>query len=353
MKIYGQAERMQLENLSVDPSGAGLVKGRTWFNTSSGQAKYYDGSAVQVFGSLAASADTIAAAMTSNGTTSIASTMTTANANTIGAKITTAADTIAGQMTVTGANAIGSKITVPIASTKTADYIITTSDTIGTVLADATSGVITITLPAASSSSGRILRVKKTDSAANFVTVSRAGSDLIEGIATFLLVDMDDWCSLLCDGSGWVIIGKGMSNRVLTRIRDEGASGHGSTNTKIRRIETSVLNTGNAVTRAISATLGNSYTINQTGVYQITYSDRNSASSLLIGLSNTSAQLTTGINLITNTTRLAYVASTAAIGGSVSTTRLFSSGTIIRPHTDGNPDTNGVDCCFEINKISL
>lgn len=39
-----------VQNLASDPSGAGLVEGLIWFNTTSKQYKYYDGSAVQVVG---------------------------------------------------------------------------------------------------------------------------------------------------------------------------------------------------------------------------------------------------------------------------------------------------------------
>ncbi len=57
-----------------------------------------------------------------------------------------------------------------------------------TILVDATSGSVTITLPAASSgflaSSGIEYVVQKVDASANTVTISRAGSDLINGSAT-------------------------------------------------------------------------------------------------------------------------------------------------------------------------
>ena len=48
-QIFGQLEKAQLENLTVDPSGAGLVPGRIWYRTDSKLYKVYDGVAVQTF----------------------------------------------------------------------------------------------------------------------------------------------------------------------------------------------------------------------------------------------------------------------------------------------------------------
>lgn len=50
-KIYGQLERAQFENLSADPSTG--IKGRVWFNTSTGLIKFEDGTTVFQFASLA------------------------------------------------------------------------------------------------------------------------------------------------------------------------------------------------------------------------------------------------------------------------------------------------------------
>lgn len=45
-----QLLQARLENLAVDPAGAGLVAGRVWFNTTDLCAKAYDGNKVQAFG---------------------------------------------------------------------------------------------------------------------------------------------------------------------------------------------------------------------------------------------------------------------------------------------------------------
>jgi len=42
MKVFGQLERAQIENLASDPTGADLVATRIWFNTSEKKLKFYD-----------------------------------------------------------------------------------------------------------------------------------------------------------------------------------------------------------------------------------------------------------------------------------------------------------------------
>lgn len=48
MKIFGELESAQIENLGSDPAGTGLVAGRIWLNTTTGQYKFYDGSAIKI-----------------------------------------------------------------------------------------------------------------------------------------------------------------------------------------------------------------------------------------------------------------------------------------------------------------
>lgn len=74
---------------------------------------------------------------------------------------------------------------------------------------DATSGAIAITLPSAGAlSESRVIVVKKTDSSVNAVTVTRAGSDTIDGATTYVLSSQYDAVILVDDESGnWHAIG--------------------------------------------------------------------------------------------------------------------------------------------------
>lgn len=86
--------------------------------------------------------------------------------------------------------------------------------TIGTlILCDATSGAFTITLPVAGSQNGsRILIVKKVDNSVNAVTVSRAGSDTIDGATTVPLAAQYDSTVLGDDeaGGSWHVLATGV-----------------------------------------------------------------------------------------------------------------------------------------------
>lgn len=44
-----ELRNFSLEKLAADPSGGGLYTGRKWYNTTESVAKYYDGTAVQIY----------------------------------------------------------------------------------------------------------------------------------------------------------------------------------------------------------------------------------------------------------------------------------------------------------------
>lgn len=71
------------------------------------------------------------------------------------------------------------------------------------LLVDATSGALTITLPAVSGSSERQYVVKKVDSSGNAVTVDGNASETIDGATTNVLSSQYDTVRVGCDGSVW------------------------------------------------------------------------------------------------------------------------------------------------------
>ncbi len=88
--------------------------------------------------------------------------------------------------------------------TQTTNYTITTSDTV--VFADATSANVTITLPLASGTSGYRFYVKRIDGSAHTVTITRSGSDTIDGAASFTLDLQYTAVTLVSNGSAWYIL---------------------------------------------------------------------------------------------------------------------------------------------------
>jgi hypothetical protein len=84
-----------------------------------------------------------------------------------------------------------------------------TVDDAGLVLVNASGGARTITLPAANALGGRPIRyqIQKTDSTANTITVQRAGTDTIEGVASVVLSLQWSNVVLVSDGvSAWVAL---------------------------------------------------------------------------------------------------------------------------------------------------
>lgn len=78
----------------------------------------------------------------------------------------------------------------------------------GVVLVDATSGNITITLPAAASNVKREYTIQKIDSSINTVTVDANASEVINGALTQVLATQYAFIKIKTNGTEWYIIAK-------------------------------------------------------------------------------------------------------------------------------------------------
>lgn len=105
-------------------------------------------------------------------------------------------------------NENGIRVLVPIVTaeiaTKTANYQMVIGDS--NILADATSGPITITLPVAGFEHSYI-NVKKIDVSVNAVTVATPAAETIDGAATRVLNNQYDANQFVSDGANWWIVG--------------------------------------------------------------------------------------------------------------------------------------------------
>ncbi len=134
------------------------------------------------------------------------------------------------------------------------------------------------------------------------------------------------------------------------------ASGHGSTNNKIRIFSALESSAGTHVTRATSGTNGDSYTIaaGGDGLYAIMYLDNTGATSKPHGISKNSAQLTTAIDSITAANRLGITWSGPDEAVMLTVCTRLVAGDVIRPHSNGDQDeTVAARTMFEIRKIGL
>lgn len=85
--------------------------------------------------------------------------------------------------------------------TKTANATLANTESI--ILGDANSGNITLTLPAAASSSGVVYIVQKINSNANTVTIDPNASETINGAATLVLSIQYQTVVIWCNGTAW------------------------------------------------------------------------------------------------------------------------------------------------------
>ena len=82
----------------------------------------------------------------------------------------------------------------------------TLDNTYHIILANATNGTITITLPSATTCSGRQYIIKKVDSSTNAVTVTPQTGQTIDGQTSISITTQNDLRRIVSDGTNWYII---------------------------------------------------------------------------------------------------------------------------------------------------
>lgn len=98
---------------------------------------------------------------------------------------------------------------------KTTTYTATTSDEV--ITCDTSGGGFTLTLPAASGSTGQELFIVKT-SASNTLTLDGNASELINGSATYPMYLLNEAVKIVCNGSQWFIV-----DHYLPRVQSQNA----------------------------------------------------------------------------------------------------------------------------------
>lgn len=155
----------------------------------------------------------------------------------------------------------------------------------------------------------------------------------------------------IADGSGGVAYGAVAATPPNSTIHLNTGNGFGSTNNVIRRFTTVTESTGTDITYADDATNGATFTINTAGVYAINYNDYNGGGAGDIGISKNSNQLTTDIKSITAAHRVAYTDQPSGYWVSVSCVVHCAVNDVIRAHTDGSQDTDGLTM-FRIVRVA-
>lgn len=95
---------------------------------------------------------------------------------------------------------------VKVTSISSSTYTIASADYFLAI--NTSSNTVTLTMPAASSNSGRVLKIKDVggNAASNNVIINRAASDTIDGSASVVLESPYAAITLVCNGTGWFIL---------------------------------------------------------------------------------------------------------------------------------------------------
>ncbi len=231
---------------------------------------------------------------------------------------------------------------------KTTTYTAVINDDV--ILCSTAGGAWTLTLPTAIGIKGKIYTIKKTTNDVSGLTIDGNASETIDGAVTKLIVSQYRAITIMSDGANWHVIGDEKGADSMVRLTT--ANGWGSSSTKIRRFTTAVVNIGNAISYVDSSTLGAVFTINEAGVYAITFMD-SSSTIIRYGISLNSAQLTTGIATITAANRLAVDRNSASDETEmVSWTGVLAAGDVIRPHDAPSAETaETATVAFTIAKV--
>lgn len=135
-------------------------------------------------------------------------------------------------------------------------------------------------------------------------------------------------------------------------VRVDTANGYGSTATKIRRFSNVRDNIGSDILYEDSATNGSSFTVMESGSYNVSYSENGSVA-MTVGLSKNASSLTTSIESLAAEERLAISTTgiTSGYSETVSWEGYLSAGSIIRAHTDGAASGVAARTTFTISKV--
>ncbi len=243
-----------------------------------------------------------------------------------------------------------SAVTPPsiVRSARTSNTILAAADSQS--LIDITSGTFSQTFTAAATlGSGWFCYIR--NSGTGVITLDPNASETIDGTTTFTL-QPGNRILVQCDGSNFYsAINNALAGNSSVYLTT--GNGYGSTNTAIRRFTTAITNVGTAITYADSATLGASFTINETGLYSITYSEALTPTGYFFGTSLNSAQLTTLFQSITSSSKLGSAASAVANTSTIASIVVrLSVGDVVRPHAGGACNDGDQTNRFSIVKVA-
>lgn len=145
-------------------------------------------------------------------------------------------------------------------------------------------------------------------------------------------------------GTDWALVSTtpNADARYMARVTLSSGSGPGSTNTAIATFTTVSENVGTDLTISQSGTAGDSVTINQDGLYEISHTNTYTTDRW-VGISLNSSQLSTSISGITPADILAITTIPANTIGTVTITAFLQVNDVVRPHSENAVNSGAAD----------
>lgn len=206
-----------------------------------------------------------------------------------------------------------------------------------------TSGTNNVTLPDPTTVTGRVITIKNASSTPNS-NINRFGSETIDGVAaSYPSFSRYSSVSLMSDGTNWHVLDKQIGQDYLYADSGFGSNnGRGTTNTRVRKFVNFTTSGNSVVLQSNTDATGTEILINATGLYAISYSDRNETNAVDIAICrNTTTASGQGVATILAQSDLTI----AATWNSLSSTVWLSSGDVLRACVDPvgtfNSDANG------------
>jgi hypothetical protein len=135
-------------------------------------------------------------------------------------------------------------------------------------------------------------------------------------------------------------------------VRVDTANGYGSTGIKIRRFSTVRTNIGSAITYADNAIDGASFTVNETGLYHMSYTDElNSAQEIGISLNADATDRITNYGSIAKAKRLTVASADTNFATCSASSVYLQAGDVVRAHSSGTANGDQENAYFTISKV--
>lgn len=235
-----------------------------------------------------------------------------------------------------------------------ANYTVLDTDGFQWILVSTGASDRTITLPTIADNNGREIVIKKTDAGAGKVIVDGESTESIDGNLTVDLVNRYDAVRVIGDSTNsiWSVAQWYVQSNPY--VESATPLGHGSTNTKVRTFS-SVTTVGSAITHTADTTNGDTFTINEDGLYAIDYVDGNTAAACQMGVTlneaggTLSSDIFTAIATKITSTREATAAANSV--GYCGRTMNLSATDVLRFRDNGGNDDTGNNGRMRITQI--